>query len=406
MKTFPTMMLMFVPMALIADLALGQQPVPRTSAGPSLEGNAALVYWQAFAALPNLSAEQWNRQSKILMDPVAAPLDQQVEAMVQQAQVALEQLRRAAKLDRVDWALAPQTGLEIQLPHLSKALRLSDYAVLSARLKFSHGRASEGVADLIAALRLARHVSADPYFIVLSTGLGIEGNALRTAAAGLKDMDAAAMKDLQAGLETLPKGGTMAAVMAESRRRLVGLIKDMEAADPKDHLTLVEKHFGKLRRTELASGSTPTDNAPVEKHFRNLLARAKSLLALSDKFAEAMRIPDEKIDQFEQQRVKLTEEVDRHQVHPWPGGLLLCLDSVDRYLEGRVRVLQPMLQAAIAYRLGGKEAFEKVRDPYGSGPFELKTGPGQIEVVSKLRVGPTVIKQSFTVPATRRDGAK
>ena len=164
MKTLMTTMLALVLLPVAADAGVGGQPVPATSAGTNLGDNAALVYWQAFAALPFLSNEQWLAQSKILTAPNNAPLDKQVEAMVQQAQPALEQLRRAATFDRVDWATQRQAGPETQMPHLSKAARLTDYAVLRARYEFAHGQAAEAVADLIATLRLARQVSADPYF--------------------------------------------------------------------------------------------------------------------------------------------------------------------------------------------------------------------------------------------------
>ena len=60
-----------------------------------------------------------------------------------------------------------------------------------------------------------------------------------------------------------------------------------------------------------------------------------------------MRIPDNKIGEFAEQRVKLAEELAKIvKDHPTLRGVVaICCDVNDRYLETRVRVLQPMLRA-------------------------------------------------------------
>jgi hypothetical protein len=271
-----------------------------------------------------------------------------------------------------------------------KAGRLAAYAMLSARLKFSHGKAAEAVTDLIATLHLARHVSVDPNFSCLSVGLRLEEDVIQTAAAGLKDMDAAAMNNLVAGLDALPAGGTMAAVMAESRRRMAALVSDLESANGQDTWALIRKHFG--------SGSA----ASVPRKSRDeVLSSLKAILAVADKWAAAMQIPDQKIGQFEQERDKLMREGRAVSVKLHvPIQMSVCIDGADRYLEARTRVLVPMLRAAITYRQGGKAAFDKVQDPYGDGPFEFILAGGHLEVISKVPYS----KHTFTLPAAK--GAK
>ena len=125
----------------------------------------------------------------------------------------------------------------------------------------------------------------------------------------------------------------------------------------------------------------------------------KSLLAVADKCTAAMQIPDQKIGQFEHERIKLAEEAlaVRKELPGNAPEIYVCLDANDRYREARTRVLVPMLRAAIAYRQGGKAAFEKVQDPYGDGPFEFKLTGGQLEVISKLPNS----KHTFTLPAAK-----
>ena len=274
MNRSTTTSLFLVLTATLACAAFADQPSQPGPAGPGMGDNAALVYWQAFAALPSTTPEQWKQQSKFLLDPVAAPLDATVEEMVKKAQPALEQLQRAAKVNRAYWSIDREAGFDAPMPHLFKARRLAQYAVLSARLNFSRGRPAEGVAELIATLRLARHVGTDPYFMALSQELEIEGNALRTAAASLKDMDAHAVEKLLAGLKSLPSGGSMTVVMADVRQRVAGLVNDLETADAKDVPYLVERRFGKQTAKSLC-------RQPKEE----LKSSVKSLLALADKCA-------------------------------------------------------------------------------------------------------------------------
>ncbi|MGA2621618.1 MAG: hypothetical protein ABSF26_28795 [Thermoguttaceae bacterium] len=47
-------------------------------------------------------------------------------------------------------------------------------------------------------------------------------------------------------------------------------------------------------------------------------------------------------------------------------------------------------------------ALEKVRDPYGDGPFELRLSDSQAKLVSKLCGGSTVINQTFTLPTSKQ----
>jgi hypothetical protein len=328
------------------------------------------------------------------MDPAGAKLDATLEAMVVKAAPALEQLRRAAKLPRAAWDVSADSGFDTPLPHLFMARRLAGYAVLDARLKFRGGQAAQGVVDLLAALRLARHLSAEPYFLALSEDLAIEGSALRAAAGSFKQMDADALKQLQSGLAALPPGGRMVAVMAECRRRVAAFAADLQNDPAGDVQTLAIKHFGKQTATALA-GKTKDENA----------AAVKALLTLADRAAEAMKIPDNQIEQFERRHAALSEDWGKFikAIPAYGGPLCICVDATDRYLEGRVRVLVPMFRAAIAYRLEGPQAAAKVPDPYAAayGPFGIQVRDGLLEVRSALKVGTTVIQQSFTLPESK-----
>ena len=384
MKTTLTITLLFT----LAGMASAAPPVA-PAAGPKAAENAATVYWQAFAALPDMSSEAWDQARRRLLEPLDAPLDQaDVVGMLQAASPRCSNYggrpRPSGPLDdRSPGRVRRPAGASVQGPPAGGTCHGQRPAEIFAR---PIGRGCSRSDRCPAPGQAPRR---DPYFLALNEQLYIEGLVFRAAAANLKEMDAAAMKILLAGLDAAPHGGSMAAIMADGRQSAAGLVKDLENARVIEVSPLVEKRFGKL--TAEALSGTPKER---------LLAGLKSLLALADRCADAMQIPDNRIADFEQQRVKLAQEWGKiMKAHPeLPGVVVTCCDVTDRYLEGRVHVLQPMLRAAIAYRQGGKAAFEKVRDPYSDGPFELRLSDGKAVLASRLCVGTTIIEQTFTLP--------
>ncbi|NNM87217.1 MAG: hypothetical protein HKL95_01725 [Phycisphaerae bacterium] len=52
----------------------------------------------------------------------------------------------------------------------------------------------------------------------------------------------------------------------------------------------------------------------------------------------------------------------------------------------RAIAFQAMMRAAVAYRLGGKAAFDKIRDPFGHGSFMLTKYPDRLVLCSRLNL--------------------
>ena len=111
--------------------------------------NAAPVYWQAFAALPEKP------------DAKDGP---EFEAWLKESERALQLLHTAAAKDGCDWNLDLSKGPELELSHLSKARSLAAAALARASRR-APADADGAVTDLSDALRLSRHLGADPVLI-------------------------------------------------------------------------------------------------------------------------------------------------------------------------------------------------------------------------------------------------
>lgn len=111
--------------------------------------NAAPVYWQAFAALPEKP------------DAMDGP---EFEAWLKESERALQLLHTAAAKDGCDWNLDLSKGPELELSHISKARALASAALARASRRAA-GDADGAVSDIVDALRLSRHLGVDPVLI-------------------------------------------------------------------------------------------------------------------------------------------------------------------------------------------------------------------------------------------------
>jgi len=87
---------------------------PAAAAAP----NAAVVYWQAFALLPEPLAEPEKAKYEAAVANPAAPVADDLAPIIAKFDDALGQLHRATKIAACDWNLDYEAGVEGLLPHL------------------------------------------------------------------------------------------------------------------------------------------------------------------------------------------------------------------------------------------------------------------------------------------------
>jgi hypothetical protein len=182
-----------------------------TAAGVECAENAALHYWVAFALCPPeteiISAATTDDPRFGFGIPVSQELANQFSG---RGARALEHLHRGAKVVSCEWGTnLRKNGPHDDVVHGEKAHGLGRLALLRARWRFEHDNWESGVRDVIATMRLARHVGRDKVSFNIRYGCMLDAMAIGTAAAYLPDMPRQARQMLAAELDALPNPTSM-----------------------------------------------------------------------------------------------------------------------------------------------------------------------------------------------------
>jgi hypothetical protein len=332
-----------------------------------------MKYWQAFGLMPTLTKEQ----ETILHDWEKVPLDAAATKLIDQGKNSLQYLHRGARLPHCDWSLDYEDGVRLLLPHAGKARSLAQLAALRARSEFEKGDAKAGVADVVAMLRLARHVQTDPILIDQLVGYAIEAIAVQAAAPylpGAKD----ALGDLAATLDGLPARTPMARSLELENQSFLGwMIRELKATEKAK-----PGSWQKLWKEVL---SAPTEGPPVEaatavKTFDDAVKVAEGLIPMYAELAKLTELPAKEFDAKYPEFAKKAEAAN-----PLAKDVLPAVDKV-MASRRRADVRLAMLKTAIAVVQHGPDAVKETKDPFGDGPFAYKATDGGFELKSKLTI--------------------
>ncbi len=275
---------------------------PLSAADPSAGAaaaspNAAVIYWQAFAAMPTLEGEQKTKYEAAIKT-TTEPVSDDLRPIVARFDTALRELHRARGVPACDWNLDYGAGPELLLPHLQKARDLSRAALLRARLRFAAEAADAAVSDVVAVLKMARDCGGSPVLVSLLVDIVMENMATEVLAANLPKLTPQQLDGLSAAWKTLPTTPLMADCV-QLEGRLFGdwieRLLNTEAAkvnDPQAGGQVLEAMFQRLQ----ADGSSTDANDAEAAQRRKLLESAtvadvrESLRLLRADYAELTRI--------------------------------------------------------------------------------------------------------------------
>jgi len=352
--------------AMLLPLAASAQTTRPTQ---TPQPNAALQYWQAFAVMPEAAGNP-----DVLDNWKTAPLDAAAMGVVASGKSSLHYLHRGAPMQRCDWGLAIDQGLDVQLPHLAKARELACLAALRARYALEHGQPGEAVEDIAGIFALARHVGTDNILISVLTQCALENIAIDVTADHLLSLDGPARTALAARMRSLPPGGSVQDCFGNEKDLCVQfLVKLLKASDGNDgwvHKVFVATGVTTSEAAEAAvkaAGGTPQAVITCLNDLDPYFKQVPALFALPE-------------DQFQAQYAALTKKFDANPM----AKLVLSPYSNVYYSASRTRARVAMLQAAIAVSLDGHDKLKDFQDPFGQGPFQFRLIEAGFELQSVL----------------------
>jgi hypothetical protein len=355
-----------LPLALAgASPAMAQAP----DAPHDLAANAALKYWQAFALMPPLDADQ----EKLLAEWNKVPLDAAALKLIAASGESRLYLHRGAKIPRCDWSLDYEDGMGLLLPYLAKARDLARLTALHARHEFEQGHWESGADDATDILALARHVGSEPTMLCILVRYLIESTAIDLLAPHLPELRAVSPR-IVSSYEALPAGATFEqAYLTMEKRYAIGWLarrlREAEARKPGGWRDAWNAAFVEEEGRDFAKTIGSGEQA---------IKMVEDLLPVCDQLARLVALPRE---EFEAQYPAFKAKTKA--AHPLAG---LILTAPDRVLATahRNQARMAMLKAAMAIVEGGPDRLKGIKDPFGDGPFEYRALDGGFELKSKL----------------------
>jgi hypothetical protein len=364
-------------------LSLAVLIVPLVSAradAPDLGANAALKYWQAFAALPKLTDAE---ERELFAQWRTMPLDAHAKETLAQAAYSLQLMHRGAALAQCNWGIGFEDGVYTRIAQTPAARVLCSLACLRARQRCEEGRPAEAVDDLVAALALARHTSLGGGLITVLSSYPIERGPMDLLAQYLPKLDAKTIKDVKTRLAALPTAETPASAMYfEEHSFLDWFIRAVREAKDKESLVAILGLISQGAEAAAGKGLGAADRGRI--FLEACGGTAEGVI----KFAEQIRpcypilakMLDLPLDDFDKE---WKAEAKKRMGNPVFKEVFLSISKVRR-TDARMEVRRALLSAALAVQVEGRDALKNHPDPVVGGPFDYIAFEGGFELRSRL----------------------
>lgn len=329
-----------------------------------LGANAALRYWQAFAAMPEFNDDQL----EAITDWQTVELDNEHAAsVIAQSRTAIDALHAAAKLDACDWGLDLSQGFALPLPHVTKSRQLTRIACLSARADLAAGQNDAALRTLRAAAKLATDTGEPALLIcqlVAVAGQSMVRDAIADGAHRLTVEQRAAL------IRDLPK-------LMPTPKLSDGMRAERDIAVP--WLRGLSNNPAKLMAA-MQGGDGGGPNLPDDNDGVKMIRKQVDLLE-SD-YNELIAVADGPIDEIDKLTDQIVERAKRES-RILTAIALPSLGSAGRVLQDSATKTS-QLRAGLLYLDGGQAAADKIADPHGDGPLAIAVNDDSITLTSKL----------------------
>lgn len=337
------------------------------------ERNAALLYWVAFDQYDSLVRDE--AIAKAVNNYTEAEIDTKLREALKESP-ALNLLHLASKMDRCDWGtgyMLHEQGPFMLMPHLTRCRQLARLGLLSARIHLLDKKPAQALEDLLAVHRLARHSQAGDLLISMLVGVATEAMANQFVADHMGSLDDATLRTYLDQHAKLPP-------MMHVKRAIIGERDGFGGWIKREIVKLKDKTaFERLMATLAGDEQGHLLRQIAGKSLEQSIAMADEMIRMYDPLVKSMDLPP---DQFKKALGDWTKEIEASK-NPLVQLMMPAFGST-YYTYHRSLAQSAILRAAITLKLDGRDAFNKIKDPYGEAAFGITDVDSGIEISSKL----------------------
>jgi len=350
---------------------------------PKPISGAAVFYNQAFASMPELSAED----KKLLKIKPSEPMDMEAaKQLVTKCDTSLQLVAQGTMQPQCEWGLNLSLGPAMPGTHFSKGLELAKLLAVRARLHFAERNGLAATDDLLLMFRFARHLSEPALIIGNLVKISTDACAINLAAHFLQDFDLISLQRLSEGISTLPPSHSMQEAMALDSKTFVAYLCNLLApkyareAQQSSHQSSKEEAYHQDEETLAKSiiAASPTLYLFTVHKYKQKSHELEKLMGMP--YVEARS----NIEAFEKNLKK--EPLQKPFLDIWS---CLALPSIvpTRLKEVQTEAAWTVLRTALDAQIHNPSSvcgeLAKLRDPYDGGPIEMRDVPGGVELKLK-----------------------
>lgn len=374
----------FVAMLLLAAIpAIASAQTSNAAVPLSQPTNAALVYWQAFAMMPEASESE-----KALFKALGAPTAREslsidkdaATPFIEKFAPALQMLNLALRIPECDWELDYRLGAGVPFFHLNKALTAAKALALRARLHIAHGNPAEAIKDIQSALTMSRHiVGRDRLVVPALVQISMERLLFQALASDLSKYDHPSLEALLKTLDMLPPRLTVRDAITTDNKVMLDWLRLIAQASRESHTTRekASKLLNETAKSFIATIKTPEQVNEAIAAFEKDTVHLASLLTLPSPEADA------KSDAF------CREATARQRQSPFSALILpafVGLPGKEEEAEARLAMLRT---AVDIFR------HKNAEEPPSYGSFDYKTLKDGFELTTRTPIGGKPVSMIF-----------
>ena len=333
--------------------------------------NAALRYYRAIPLLDDLVLDDFSDTAwELIHERGTKKADARADEIIAGGEYLLKLLHEGARIEPCDWGL-DEIDFETLLPHVAEARALGRLGCFRAHYRFAADDHAGGIDDAVAVIALGRHVGQDATLIARMVDGALQRMAIDLVATHLPEFDRKQLLVLEAALKRLalrPRLPRSHYVEIE-RQALIDQNIEKIKTDGRKRL---------FRFFDAQYSDEPFLKDMLRMNDKELIA---SFQGAAPYFAEAARLVNLPFRKMQvgfdklHRSVRASENALAKEMFPDLKIVFSRMTEADAEFT--------MLQAAVAYRLEGKEALERFVDPIGQGRLTFRETADGFELLTK-----------------------